>query len=441
MRRRVLQAGLRAGLRIFFRRIEVAGAERVPAAGPVIFAINHPNALVDPLLLLCYAPRRVSFLAKAPLFSIPVVGWVARALDSIPVHRRQDPESDPARNRETFARARALLETGGTLAIAPEGVSHSDPTLRPLKTGAARLALGAGTTDPVRLVPAGLFYTEKGRFRSAALLVFGDPILVPGEPLDTRGEPPAARVAEVTAALERGLAEVVVHAETREALDLAATVERLLAAGPEGGRPALSEAVAMRRRLLAGYRILRERAPGELAALRERAERLDAEFQRERLDPHHLVPRLYTPGVVVAGTLAIAARVALFLPLALPGLVLHYPAYRLIGWLAARHARRGDDVLATAKIIGASSLFPLTWLAIAITLGMGFGWPVGAAALVLAPVSGYAALRLGERIERFRSLSRAFGFYLFEGEAFGRLAAARERFRAELSDLAGRLGV
>lgn len=440
MLRRVLRVALGGLLRIFFRRIEVAGAHRVPDRGPVLFAVNHPNALVDPLLLLCHAPRPVSFIAKAPLLTMPVVGWFARALDTIPVHRRQDPAADPARNRETFARARALLERGGAIAIAPEGTSHSEPGLRPLKTGAARLALGVGTAEPVRLVPAGLFYTRKDRFRSAALLLFGDPIVVAPAPLDATGEPPPDRVAGVTAALERALAAVVLQADKHEALALAARVERLLAAGPASGR-SLAEVHAIRRRLLNGYRLLRERAPQELAALRQRAERLEAAFGREGLEPRHLAAPFHGLGAIGRGTAILLARVLLFLPLALPGAVLHYPAYRLVGWLAARYAGRDEDVLATAKIIAAAGLFPLTWLAAAGAAAAGLGWRAGVAALLVAPLSGYAALRLGERLERFRSVGRALGLYLFERETFGRLARARDLFRDELLELAARLGV
>ena len=130
-------------LRIFFRRIEISGLERVPREGPVIFVLNHPNGLIDPGFLLCLAPRRVSFLAKAPLFRMPVIGIFCRAFEAIPVHRRQDEGSDPSHNRETFETARAVLARGGAIAICPEGKSHSDPKLRPLKTGAARIALGA----------------------------------------------------------------------------------------------------------------------------------------------------------------------------------------------------------------------------------------------------------------------------------------------------------
>src|SRR5437667_5549695 len=147
-------------LRVFFRRIEVSGSAHVPARGPVMFVLNHPNGLVDPAFLLCLAPRRVSLLAKAPLFRMPVIGFFCRAFDAIPVHRRQDAGSEPSQNRETFDTARAVLARGGAIAIFPEGASHSDPKLRPLKTGAARIALGAAAalagSSPIRIVPAGL---------------------------------------------------------------------------------------------------------------------------------------------------------------------------------------------------------------------------------------------------------------------------------------------
>jgi 1-acyl-sn-glycerol-3-phosphate acyltransferase len=147
MTRRILCAILKLALRIFFRHIEVAGLERVPATGPVIFALNHPNGLVDPVFILCLAPRRVSFLAKSPLFRMPVIGYLVRALEAIPVYRRQDAGEDVSRNRETFEKCRALLKSGGTIAICPEGVSHNEPRLLPLKTGAARIALAAASSS------------------------------------------------------------------------------------------------------------------------------------------------------------------------------------------------------------------------------------------------------------------------------------------------------
>src|SRR5262245_35656010 len=181
MVRHVIVALVRLALRIYFQRIEVTGLEHVPPDAPVIFVLNHPNALVDPVFLLCLAPRRVSFLAKSTLFRMPVIGFLVRALDSLPVYRRQDEGEDVSRNNETFVGARELLARGGTIGICPEGVSHNEPRLKPIKTGAARIALAAIATGEVRdlvIVPAGLYYTAKTMFRSSALLYFGASISV-----------------------------------------------------------------------------------------------------------------------------------------------------------------------------------------------------------------------------------------------------------------------
>ncbi|HEX6084028.1 MAG TPA: 1-acyl-sn-glycerol-3-phosphate acyltransferase, partial [Thermoanaerobaculia bacterium] len=109
--RRAITAFFRMTLRIFFRRIELMGMERVPREQAVIFACNHPNGLVDPLFLLCFGGRPVSFLGKAPLFTYPVIGWIVRLFETIPVYRKQDNTSGT--NHETFERARAVLRHGG----------------------------------------------------------------------------------------------------------------------------------------------------------------------------------------------------------------------------------------------------------------------------------------------------------------------------------------
>jgi 1-acyl-sn-glycerol-3-phosphate acyltransferase len=232
--RRVIKVVLLFALRVFFRRIEVVGRSRVPRAGACLFVLNHPNALVDPVFLLCFAPRRVSFLAKSPLFRMPVVGTLIRALDSIPVYRKQDETGDTAAlNRKTFERAAELLRRGGTIAICPEGVSHNEPYLLPLKSGAARIALGAvsikdggmkdegdgeGTSLDLKIVPAGLYYTAKTTFRSGALLYFGEPIPVEPAGLEPDGEPPREAVRALSDRVAEAMRSLTLNADRHEAL-------------------------------------------------------------------------------------------------------------------------------------------------------------------------------------------------------------------------------
>jgi len=438
--RDVVTAVLRIALGLFFRRIDVVGRERVPATGPTMFAINHPNGLIDPVLVLCQAPRPVAFLGKAPLLRLPVIGRVARALDTIPVHRRHDPGSDPAHNRETFARARALLEAGGTIAIAPEGVSHDEPGLKPLKTGAARIALGAGTEAPVAIVPVGLFYTEKATFRSAALVLFGSPVSVAAAPLDAGGEPPPDRVAAVTRALDDALRNLVIEADDHRAVEVIARAERLVAGSlPGGNRRPLDQVLEARQTLVAGYRRLASDDPALLARLVRRVDRLESAFRLAGMDPG--APRAGSTPSMIAALGALLVRLGLLLPLALPGLAIHYPAYRLVGVTADRLAKGHRDAVATIKVISAAVFYPLTWIALGIGVGTRWGVGPGLAVLLLGPVTGLAALKLVERFDRFVSRARALGFYLAAPERAERLIAERELLRSDLLRLAERLGV
>lgn len=443
--RRLFRALFGIILRIFFRRIEVSGLERVPASGPVIFVLNHPNGLIDPAFLLCLAPRRVSFLAKAPLLRMPVIGFFARAFEAIPVHRRQDEGSDPSQNRETFETARAVLARGGTIAVFPEGASHSDPKLRPLKTGAARIALGAAEarTAP-QIVPAGLYYRAKRTFRSAALLCFGDPIAVEPVVLAPGAEPPAGAVRELTARIERALSEVTLQAERVEVHGMVEQAQRLVTAlddAPAQPLPLVQE-FELRRRLLLGYRIVAERWPERLAALRTRIDRYEAALAAAGLDPQRLAPPPQSLSFVrVARYLAKSLIVlALLLPSALFGTLVHYPAYRAVGFVATGISKRAEDSLASIKVLAAMVLFPLTWAVVALGVWRWAGVRPAAIAVAVLPLAGYAALLFFEKLDRLVGGARAFALFTFRRWAFLRLLAERRKIRQTIVELAEQLG-
>ncbi len=433
-------------LRIFFRRIEVSGVERVPQEGPVMFVLNHPSGLIDPAFLLCLAPRRVSLLAKAPLFRMPIIGFFCRAFEAIPVHRRQDAGSDPSQNRETFDAARAVLARGGAIAIFPEGQSHSDPKLRPLKTGAARIAFGAaaglGRSSPIRVVPAGLYYRAKRTFRSAALLHFGEPFVVPPIALAPGEEPPAGPVRELTARIEQALAAVTLQAEQAEAHALVDRAQRIVSVQDDvpASLPSLADEFALRRRLLAGYDVAREQWPERFTALATRIDRYEAALAAAGLDPRQLVPRRFTLGRV-AGYVGKAALVLLLLlPAALAGVVVHYQAYRAVGFVATGMAKGEEDALASIKVLAAMLLFPLTWTGVAAVAWWRRGVEVGLLAFVAAPLTAYAALLFFERLDRIIGGARALSLFVFRRWAFLRLLAERKGIREEILALGRQIG-
>lgn len=439
MTRRIITAVLRLALRVFFRQIEVAGAERVPANAPLIFVLNHPNGLVDPAFLLCLAPRRVSFLAKAPLFRMPVLSHFVRALDSLPVYRRQDEGSDPRRNRETFELARELLARGGTIAVCPEGVSHSDTKLKPLKTGAARIALGAASSGDrleVKIMPVGLYYTAKKSFRSSALLYFGEPIVVEPVVLDEDGEPPRGAVQSLSNRIRDALLELTLNVEHEESLQLISRAERIYSAEEraEERSPDLQRELMLRRRFVAGYAFHRERQPERLARLVARLNRYEEELRQAGLDPHELKPPHSTGEVVAQLLKRLLLCLLLFVP-AVIGTLTHYPAYYLSGFFATRVFKVEDDVVSTFKIVGAMLLFPLTWIGAA-SIGYHFWrWPGALFAIVILPPTGFAAIRFAEQWENFVGSLRALLYFVRRRWFFNRLLVERRAIRQEIQSL------
>lgn len=434
MTRRLIVAVLKFAMRVYFRRVEVVGLEHVPH-GPVIFVLNHPNALVDPAVLLCLAPRPVSFLAKAPLFRMPVLSFFVRALDSIPVYRRQDEGEDVTRNTEMFVAARQLLASGGTIGICPEGVSHDEPRLKPIKSGAARIALGAvsdGEVKDLKIVPAGLYYTSKTKFRSAALLYFGNPIDVLPVELEADGNPPRTAVRELSNQIECALRAVILDAEHEEALHTINRAERIFSSDADAdGEDTLAEELKLQQRFIKAYSILRERAPERLRRLEVRMVRFEEQLNQAGVDPDDLSP----PPSPVGVFRHLVTRVVLFFTLVAPaalGAVVHFPAYRLGGYLATKFSRDDEDVISTAKIISAMLLFPLTWIVAAGVIFKVIGWQFALVALVVLPAAGYVAIRFFEGIDSFLGGLRALVFFLMRRRFFVRLLAERKAIRNEI---------
>ncbi|HEV7554277.1 MAG TPA: 1-acyl-sn-glycerol-3-phosphate acyltransferase, partial [Kofleriaceae bacterium] len=174
--RRTLVATFRRIIRLYFRDIERVGETPTADTRGRVFVSNHYNALIDPILVLTDAPCEISPVAKSTLWDVPGLRWLLDRAGAVPIIRRKDaPAKDAAANDVAFDRIASHLAGGGNILIFPEGTSHSEPQLAPLKTGAARMLLAAEQHGSSELTfqAAALEFDARDDFRSRCLVLWG----------------------------------------------------------------------------------------------------------------------------------------------------------------------------------------------------------------------------------------------------------------------------
>lgn len=432
---------------LFYRRMVLDGA--VPASGPVLLVANHPNALLDPVLVMNLTPRRVRMLAKAPLFSMPGLSLLVKGMDCLPVYRAKD-GADTAANAETFRAVEGALVDGACVLIFPEGISHDEPGLQPLKTGGARMALGAvrrGAKDLV-IVPVGLTYADKLRYRSTAAVDIGPPIRVADflpptvtptvtPDIDDRADRDAAR--RLTDTIQQALLRETTNLQSWEDLRLLDAVDAIWRQrDPERTRRIKS--------LADGLALLRTTTDADLHA------DLDAFRQRlsqwvDRVEALGLTPRVVGEQHVEAQkqpvrAAAFVARQAVALVVGLPVATAGAVFWAVPFWLVhlvARAARVEPDTVASVKVLASLVFFPLWWLVAVVGLAI---VDQDVAALVvgaLSPAFGLATRHF------FRRRSFALRQMLdvvrlaFSGQLGDEVRAERDALCAELDRLGARV--
>jgi len=436
---RLLRWLAEVAVRFYYPRRSVQGLANVPADGGAVYVANHPNGLLDPLVLRVVIGRRVRFLAKSTLWGNPFGRLAMDAFQCLPVYRQRDVGAGEqrsetvSRNEETFARCRAELAAGVDVALYPEGTSHAEPQLKPLKTGAARIALSAAAEVSAatlggrmpRLVPVGSHYENPALFRSGVHLVVGEPIdlrpYVPQYLSDVN-----QGIAALTEAIRARLDVLVLQAETRELLEGIARVASWTGAGPADEAP--DRLHGRTRELLVAYAKLRASDPDRVERIAQQARDYARLLGKMGIrDPWALEAPLLS-----FGRIAITLGRTLVLAPAMPwGVVTSWLPYRLAGW-AARRATKDEDVLGTMKMIAGAAFLAAAWLIEAVVIGAlaGAGWAL--VSLVAAPVAGYAALRFSENLRATAEAIRHLGWRA-SAETVRRLSARRKRLAEDVA--------
>ncbi len=438
--RRIIHAVISISLRMFFRRIETVNAASVPYKDALIFVMNHPNGLIDPSLVFVALPRKVSFLAKSTLFKMPVISYVIKEVEALPVYRKID-SADVSQNLKTFEASHELLQKGGAIALFPEGVSHNSPKLLPIKTGAARIALGAisgyqGTEKvDLKIVPVGLFYTNKTTFRSEALLHFGEPFKVEPVALEADGNLPREEVKELTQKIENALREVTVNAETQAEIENANEAANLFLSVSETFD--IEESLAAQSNFIRDYLATNDTFKAENLETDEITERISnykKKLEKIGLETENLSLSSQPFWYVFQHFLVRLWVLLLFLPFAIAGVILHFPAYQVSKLLASRYTNHGvDDIISTVKVLSGIVFMPVTWLILAAILYFSWDWKIALASIPISFFCGYIALRSLEELEDLRGWFRAIWVFFTKRSLFLELLLERRALHKQLN--------
>lgn len=406
----LLRAIGRVALRWFYRDIEVVGEERLPDRGPVLLGSNHPNALVDALVIGCTVRRPVTLTAKATLLDHPVTRVLVRMTGVVPLQRASDALAagqtpDAARNDNAFAAVLDVLDAGGMVLLFPEGRSHSDPSLAPLKTGLARIALMARDDRGVAsipIIPVGLTFERKWQPRSRVLMRIGSPIRVDGStPNEAKG------VSAIMRQLDAGLREVTLNFRTtdegRRILAISTTLSDVL----DDFRPLhapdapLAERAYLAQRISAIVPRLGDLTTPIRARLEHFVERVDR-FE-SMLREHAVTASDVLMSTRIAPGTWFALRELLIAtfggPFALWGRINHWLPLKIARMIAVRTSKNPDEPAMHTIVAGVVFVCVFYTAQVAIVVWQ-FGWLIALAYAASLPISASWDFRYADRMRR-----------------------------------------
>ncbi|KAF0716602.1 hypothetical protein AaE_011054, partial [Aphanomyces astaci] len=376
---------LRFACHLYFRRITVHGVNNLPREGPVVVCPNHPNMMIDVLLVLTqctHMGRNPYAWAKASMFKNPVAGRILRALGAVPVYR-------------------------------PPGTSYTLPHMLELRTGVMRVATGfvKAYDTPITVVPLGLTYFNKDRFRSEVSLEFGEPIIVDQAVIhsDAFSTDERSEVKRLTEQLQERMHRVTLNAHNFESFRVARTIRRLYCAKPLHPKDDVHFTQQLVD-LVEGKLTTKETETVVLTQLKADVSKYQHALDDLRIKDSDLL--LDVKESLVALAVERLMYLLVLLPLATPGLVLNLPFYFLgtkLNVLAGYTESRSMFKLAAGIIVLFAqnvdlcglTFFPAQWVVLISTAAYIYGSSAAYGLMIALPFFLYSHIRV---LEESRSI-------------------------------------
>ncbi len=440
---RFIRVVVKLAMAIFFQKVELRNGEHVPARGPVVFVANHPNSIMDALVMGAVTKRKVNYIGHAGLFSSRLKTWFLRSCGVIPVYRREDAPDKMDQNVSAFEACYEALEGGETIGIFPEGTSDMLRKVKTVKTGAARIVLEAERRNQYRLgvivLPIGLYFFSRSRFRSRVLVNVGKPIdLTLFFEINEKDNYQA--VQELTSEIQRHLERLTVNIRHEELDEFVKDIEvlfrdELKSETAEFWRADTNTATDffLTRKIVECVEYYYEHAPQRVYDLQEKITAYKRKLKRLHLKDAMLKePQSFWQ--TLRSSMKTFAQALLGLPLAVYGVGNNFIPYFIAEYIAKKFIDDRPKIL-SALLIGGGMAF-IIFYSLQVFWVWYFWGPLWSTMYFLSlPISGLFALAylkdIREEQERI-----SFSFFIFTNrQLFTKMRRERRKLMAELNNV------
>ena len=436
-----LQNIIKAALAIFFQKIEVRHGENVPGKKPVLLAVNHPESQMDAFVLSSTIKRKVHYIAHAGLFANKLRAKLLRSCGVIPVSRKSGRSEEVGRNVETFQECYEVLERGGVIGIFPEGISEIERRIKKIKTGAARIVLEAERRNRyalgVDLIPIGLHFFSRSRFRSRVLVNVGRPIdLQPFFSLNEKDNIEAVR--RLTAKIQDSLENLTVNVQHTELDRFVKDIENIYRdelmtqtlADHKSSKKIVAEFV-ITQKIADCVAYFHEHDPQKVRDMEERLS--DYKRKLKRLHLKDIMVREKTSiKKLFRAELAGIARAIVGFPLAGYGVLNNFFPYRITEFIGRKFIEDRTKIL-MALLLGGGITFLFFYSAQVFLVWYLKGYLWAVLYFFSLPFAGFFALRYIKEIRQIQERI-SFSFFLFTNKhLIGKMRRTRNALISEMN--------
>ncbi|MBS1635270.1 MAG: 1-acyl-sn-glycerol-3-phosphate acyltransferase [Bacteroidetes bacterium] len=428
---------------VFYKRLQVHNVKSIRVKGPVIIAMNHPNAFMDPIAFTTRVyPPKVMYLARGDVFKPGLISRLLESIGIVPIFRVQDGGKEGLKkNDATYRRVNYLLDHNNKIIIFAEGLCVQERRLRPLKKGVPRMVFGAMkeiSHPELCVVPVGVNYSNPKNFRSDVFFNIGEPIYVRDYMKDYEAAP-AKTMNRFLQDLEPRMRELIVHINDPADDVLVENMEELYK------RESCRKQHLNYRNLEHSHRITGQiidtinRVSEEHAAKKTELKKDTTRFLKELHKGGLRVWLLETYHQKQLNYLVLSLRILILLlglPIYIMGLIGNYIPYKLSDAIPNKMVRE-VEFSASFKLGVGSLLFPLYYLAvffITYAFSPHIGWPL--LVILLSILSGWFCLYYSPFRKKTRGIFHALRLKSSRPEAWKQLRQEREMLISRFEQLA-----